>query len=370
MRIGIDISQIVYLGTGVGRFTNSLVDSILKYDNKNKYVFFFSSLRKDIDKKLEKEIKDKKHQIVKWKLPLTLLSFLWNDLHSFLISQFLDFPVSLDFFITSDWTEPPVPVKKTTVVHDLAFKRYPETFNNKITSTQEKRMKWVKKESKIIFADSQATKDDLINYYSIDPKRIIVNYPGVTVFSPSKTQIRQTLTKYQLNRPFILSVGKLEPRKNIDRLVQSFERLNQKTVDLVIVGSKGWDKQLNNLVVNQSNIKFLGYVNDEELNSLYKSCLFFIYPSIWEGFGYPVIEAMRQGAPVATSNVSSLKEITNNAALLFDPFNTDEMSKCINILIHNEKLRNELAVKGKKQAEMFSWERYYKVFIKALNSKS
>jgi len=373
MKIGIDISQIVYKGTGVGRFTKNLVESILTYDKENQYIFFFSGLRQKLDEDLERKILDKKHQLIKWKLPPTLLSFLWNDLHQFVkcfmfhASCFHD----LDWFITSDWTEPPLSCKKVTIVHDLVYKRFPETLDKRIFLTQKKRMKWVKKESQVIFADSLATKDDLIKYLNIEEEKIVVNYPGVEVIVPTQKQIQQTLSKYKLDKPFILTVGKLEPRKNLERLITAFQKLNDKTIDLVIVGPKGWGttEQYSNIAIKQSNIKFLGFIPDIDLYSLYSSCLFFIYPSIWEGFGYPIIEAMKLGAPVACSDTSSMKEIADDAALLFDPFNTEKMLQCIDTLKKDEKLRKELITKGKKQAEMFSWERYYRIFIKALNSK-
>ena len=325
MKIGIDISQIVHKGTGVARFTNGLTNAILDFDKKNEWVFFFSSLRRNLEPHLEKKIISKGHRLIKWKLPPTLLSFLFNDLHFFfkyLISN-ITYLRSLDWFITSDWTEPALTFKKATIVHDLVYLRYPETVDQKILSTQKKRLDWVKKESNLIFADSQATKNDLTNFLKIDTKKISVIYPGVEVEKPTKEQINSTLKKYKLKKPFILTVGKLEPRKNLKRLIEAFSLLGDKKSELVVVGPKGWqneDVQSINRLYNSSldsNLKFLGMVNDEELYSLYLSCIFFAYPSIWEGFGYPPIEAMKLGTPVATSNSSSLKEIAENSALLF-----------------------------------------------------
>ncbi len=369
MKIGIDISQIVYKGSGVGHFTRSLVETLLQYDEKNKYTFFFSSLRGELDKSLEQNIIAKDHRLIKWKLPPTLLSYLFNDLHSFSrpFTSHLPFLAPLDWFITSDWTEPYLGIKKATIVHDLVFKRYPDTLDSSIVTTQQKRLNWVCQESALIFADSKSSKNDLISYYAIDEKKIVVNYPGVDILSVDEKQIISVKNKFNLIRPFILSVGKLEPRKNIKRLIKAFSQLNHQDIDLVIVGPKGWDQQPTSLAAKRTDIKFLGYVNDLELNCLYKSCLFFIYPSLWEGFGYPVIEAMKHGVPVTTSSTSSLKEITDNCALLFDPFNTEEIYHCIDTLIQNSKLRSELAAKGKKQAEKFSWKNYINTMLDSLS---
>ncbi|OGK42334.1 hypothetical protein A3A46_00290 [Candidatus Roizmanbacteria bacterium RIFCSPLOWO2_01_FULL_37_13] len=377
MKLGIDISQIVYKGTGVARFTQGLTDAILNFDKKNKWIFFFSSLRRNIDPELGKKISEKGHSLIKWKIPPTLLSFFWNDLH--FISKHLTSNIlhltSFDWFITSDWTEPPLPVNKATIVHDLVYLRYPETVDSKILTTQKKRLSLVKHESKIIFADSNATKQDLIDLLQIDSKKIHVNYPGVEVKKPSKEQVNLALKKYNLKKPFILTVGKIEPRKNIPRLVEAFKKNNNKSIDLVIVGPKGWDISLYppagrvgryNDILN--NIHFLGLIPDIDLFALYSACLIFVFPSIWEGFGYPVVEAMRLGAPIATSNTSSLKEVVDDSALLFNPLSVNEMYQCIDTLIHDDSLRIELSKKAVERSKMFTWLNYYDKFISVLKN--
>lgn len=371
MNLAIDISQIVYKGTGVGRFTQGLTNTILDFDKPNNWTFFFSALRRKLDPEIENKIIQKGFKLIKWKLPPTLLSFFWNDLHSYsgiLNSKILNLK-SFDFFITSDWTEPALPVKKATIVHDLVYLKFPETVDQKILATQKKRLNWVKKESALIFADSESTKNDLIELLKIESKKIITNYPGVEIQKPSKEQINRTLKKYNLNKPFILTVGKLEPRKNIPKLIDAFYKLKNKNIDLVIVGPKGWDnKQYNNIAINQSNIKLLGLISDEDLNSLYSSCLFFVYPSLWEGFGYPVVEAMKLGAPVATSKTSSLTEIAKDSALLFDPNDSDNIAAAINKLITADNLRKSLIKKGLEKSKIFTWRNYFTKMINELES--
>ncbi len=360
MKIGIDISQIVYNGTGVARFTDGLVNAVLEYDKNNDWLFFFSGLRRQLSKELEKRIVDRGFKLLKWKLPPSVLSLLWNDFHQIKIGE------SFDWFITSDWAEPAVSrTKKATVVHDLVFKRYPETVNTRIRQTQIKRLEWVKKESDIIFTDSEATKKDVIDMFGIATDKIVVNYPGVTVTKPAQTAIKETLKKYNLTKPFILAVGKLEPRKNIERLLEAMKQWNNEAIDLVIAGPEGWGNT--NFKFKISNLKLLGYVPDSDLYSLYSSSLFFVYPSIWEGFGYPIIEAMKLETPVACSDTSSIAEIAGDAALTFDPNDVNAMTHCINKMSRDKKLRNELITKGLMRSRTFTWERYYNKLINSLN---
>lgn len=367
MKIGIDISQIVHQGTGVARFTEGLVNSILEFDRKNQWLFLFYSLRQNLDKKLEIKIKNRGIRLIKLKLPPTLMSFFWNQLHFFPLESIVG---ELDWFISSDWTEPPVnKIKKTTIVHDLAFIRYPETIDKTILKTQKQRLTHIKKECPIIFADTQATKKDLINFLKIRQNRVVVNYPAIKLNLPNKKQINFTLNKYNLKKPFILTVGKIEPRKNLKRLIEAFIKLKNRNIGLVIVGPRGWQQFSNETMKQCNNVKFLGYIDDTNLYSLYSSCLFFIYPSIWEGFGYPLVEAMKIGAPIVCSNILPFKEIAKDSALYFDPFNIDNMTNCINTMIQDNRLRKKMIESGKIRAKEFSWKRYFNTLIKALNSK-
>lgn len=355
MNIGVDISQIVYEGTGVSRFTRGLIESILKYDAGNKWTFFFSGFRKRIDSELGKAIRDSGHILLEWKLPPRALSLLWNDFHT--LEVYPPPLLQLDWFITSDWTEPKLPgVKKATIVHDLVFKRFPETVEQTILGTQTRRLDWVVKESNMIFADSLATENDIRNYYGVKDDRIIVNYPGVEVDPPTNPQ--------KPKRPFILTVGKFEPRKNLTRLVNAFSRIGDENVDLVIVGPQGW-AEIGDEFKNK-NIKLLNYVSDRELYSLYSTCLFFVYPSIWEGFGIPVIEAMKLGVPVTCSNTSSVAEIAGDAALLFNPENEDDILKSLLRLKGSQSMRNTLSARGVEVAAKFTWRSYYDKMMKSM----
>lgn len=363
MKIAIDISQVVYEGSGVARYTQSLIEAVLKYDQKNAYTFFFSSLRRKLDYSLSKKITEK-HILKRYYLPPTFLDILWNQLHLFSIDNFIG---KNDLLVTSDWTESPSKAKKITVVHDLVYLKFPETLHKKIIDVQKRKLRWVKKESKLIIADSYNTKQDLIELLKIPRDKIEVVYPPVSVISQTKGKIIKTLKKYNLNRPFILTVGKIEPRKNIGRLISAFLKTKCRNIDLIIVGAKGWETDYYQsclhrqaIVNNQQvkNIRFLGFIPDPELYSLYQSALFFVLPSIYEGFGLPVIEAMKLGCPVAASNTSSLKEIAENYAFLFNPYNEDEIAKTLIKLIEDKELRNMFKEKGLIQGAKFSPEKF------------
>ena len=365
MKIGIDISQVVYKGTGISRYTEKLIEAILKYDKNNQYVFFFSSLRQKLDKNLEDAIK-KKFILKKYLFPPTLLDLLWNKLHLFPINYLTG---GLDLFLTSDWTEPPSYSKKITVIHDLVFLKFPETLDKKIVDVQKRRVKWIKKESSLIIADSFATKNDIIKLLKIPKKKIEVIYPAVEIINPPNIEIKKTLKKYQIKSPFILTVGKIEPRKNLQRLINAFIKINLRNIDLIIVGQKGWgilNYQLS--ITNYQNIKFLGFIPDRDLYSLYASAMFFIYPSIYEGFGYPVVEAMKLGCPVITSKTSSLQEIANSYGILVNPYSEEEIGKAIITLYKNTHLRKQLKEKSKKRGKEFSLERFAHNIIKVFEN--
>lgn len=358
MRIGIDISQSAYPVTGVGRFTTGLIETISE-SSSDEWVFFFSALRSPLPVILERSFPS--HLLKRLPLPPTALSVLWNSLHLIPVETFTG---PLDWFITSDWTEAPARCKKATIVHDLVFMKYPETVDPKVRSVQAKRLKWVQKESTVLFADSEATKQDILKHYPPQSGTVIVNYPGVSVMSVTKEDILDTKKKYHLTLPYIIAVGKQEPRKNYDRLIQAFNSLTLDDVDLVIVGPRGWQ----NITSQGSRVRVIGQVTDKELFSLYRGSQMMIFPSLYEGFGYPLVEAMAMGVATACSQSSSLYEIGKNASYLFDPTSVEEIAQAMKELLTNQNLRLKLAHEGKERASIFTWQRYYNKMITALRS--
>lgn len=359
MKIGIDISQSAHKGTGVARFTTGLTHAILEHSSSIDWSFFYSSLRRELDPHLYLAIKDKGFDIRTSRIPPTALELMWNRLHLIGIERFMG---DLDWFITSDWTEPPAKAKKATIVHDLVYLKMPETVISSISDVQKRRLKLVKKESDIIFADSIATKEDLVQLLDIDEKKVVLNYPGVSMVKPTIEVITRTQFKFQLHKPFILAVGKIEPRKNLKRLIEAFSAMNYPDVELVIAGPDGWD----DLEKRHDRVMFLGYVSDVELASLYSLAQVFVFPSLYEGFGYPAIEAMSMGCPVVMSRTSSLIELGEGVSEFFDPLNIENMAASIKKVLQSDSLRRSMADKGKTKSTEYTWGRYYKTLMKAL----
>lgn len=358
MRIGIDISQTAVPGSGVARFTSGLVATICERDTSHEWHFIYSSLRQPPPKHIVRLIAQRNFALHRLPIPPTLLATLWNNLHILDVQKVTG---PLDWYISSDWTEPPATCRKATVIHDLAFMRFPETVDQKILATQNQRIRHVVSETDILFADSESTKKDIQSLLHVEAHKIIVNYPGLSHDThPSKEPLDPRIT-----RPYILSVGKREPRKNLEGLISAYQAITPEGIDLVIAGDRGWGDTADIKSTSQ-NIHFLGYVPDTQLSTLYEHCLCFVYPSIWEGFGYPVVEAMMHGAPVATSHTSSLGEVAQDAALLFNPHSTEEIARAITTLIGDKALRKKLSEKGKKRATYFTWKRYYETLMKAL----
>lgn len=177
MRIGIDVSQLAYPGTGVANYLINLVDHLLEVDKKNEYILFFSSMRGSLNADFLEHQNNPQVEIKIFKLPPKFLSHLWNDLHVFPIERFIG---HVDLFITSDWLEPPVSnAKKATIIYDMIVYKFPKETDEKIVKTQKRKLKWVKKESDIIFTISESSKKDIEDILEIDRAKIKVIYPGL-----------------------------------------------------------------------------------------------------------------------------------------------------------------------------------------------
>lgn len=218
---------------------------------------------------------------------------------------------------------------------------------------------------------SHSTKEDLCNYTKlIDPSRVFVTHLAASeLFYPctNSQYFEYICEKYKIpNAPYILSLSTLEPRKNIDHIIRSYVQLveQEKLQDLhlVLVGTKGWkyDKiyaELSNNLILKDRIIVTGYIADEDLASLYSNALAFVYPSFYEGFGLPPLEAMQCGIPVITSNTSSLPEVVGGAGIMLNPKDVDGMCQSLLKLYSQPDLRQEMARKSIEQAEKFSWEK-------------
>ncbi len=272
------------------------------------------------------------------------------------------------------------PYKSAISVLDLSFIHFPELFKKKDLYQLKNWTSYSVKKASRVFTISNASKDDIIQEYGIPKEKVFVTYPGIKKVLSSKNKILsmdEIKNKYGIEGEYILFVGTLQPRKNIVRLIEAFSKISnikyqKSNISLIIIGKKGWmyEEILNSpkKFNIDKKVKFLENVSDEDLPYFYKNAFCFALPSLYEGFGLPVLEAMKYGCPVITSNISSLPEAGGNAALYVDPENVDDISLKIEILLNDKKLRENLIKKGYEQVKKFSWEKTARETLKALES--
>ena len=240
--------------------------------------------------------------------------------------------------------------------------------------------KTIKSADKII-SISHHTKQDLIKYFKITEDKIkVIHLAANENYKPlNEKEIINIKQKYNLNYSFILYVGTLEPRKNIPTLLKALYKLKKQGIKhkLVITGKKGWKYKSIFETIDKLNLQkdviFTGYVPDEDLPALYNAADLFVYPSLYEGFGLPPLEAMACGTPVITSNTSSLPEVVGDAGIMVNPYDVDELANKIYEVLTNDGLREELSKKGLERAKLFSWkkcaEEHLKVYEEVYNMK-
>jgi glycosyltransferase involved in cell wall biosynthesis len=284
------------------------------------------------------------------------------------------------FFSPTHYAPRFCPVPSVISIMDMSFEFFPELFAKKDLHQLQSWTRYSAKNAEKILTISEASKSDIMKIYGIKSDKIVVtplgvrddlgsNAPNITMEKVSK--------KYSLKKPYILFVGTLQPRKNIERLVEAYSLLKAQKetladIELVIVGKKGWlyepilaaPKKYG--VVN--SVKFLDFVPDEDMAELYAHAECFVLPSLYEGFGLPVLEAMKHGAPVATSNVSSLPEAGGDAALYFNPEDAQEIADTMKKILEDKKLRTTMITKGYTQIKKFSWEKTASQTLEVLKS--
>jgi glycosyltransferase involved in cell wall biosynthesis len=243
----------------------------------------------------------------------------------------------------------------------------PETFTRRGSFQLKLTVRRTTKKAARITTGSEYSRQDLLNIYRLPPEKVVVTYYGVdSIFTPqpaAPNEAEEMRRRFGISRDFLLAVGSLQPRKNLVRLIRAYSRLRSEREDfrpqLVIVGRKLWlaseifDEALQHRWAD--DMILTGYVADEELPALYRAARAFVYPSLFEGFGLPPLEAMACGTPVVTSDVSSLPEVTGGAALLIDPKDERALGNAMIEIVDNESLRAELREKGIDQAKKFSW---------------
>jgi glycosyltransferase involved in cell wall biosynthesis len=262
------------------------------------------------------------------------------------------------FHISSLVRNPPRRPRLTATVHDMTGWMMPE-LHLKANREADAQLAGNLRRAHGIIAVSEATRQDAIRLLQIAPEKIVTIHSGVAnaFFDVSSYMVAQVRARYQLKRPFILSVGTIEPRKNLGMLVNAYRALPaylQEEFELVLVGPAGWADAATTARVRA--VRYLGYVPESDLAPITAAATVFAYPSLYEGFGFPVAQAMAAGVPVITSNVSALPEIAGDAAWLVDPRSQKEVSDGLNRLLVYPNIRAAMAQRGRERAQLFRWE--------------
>ena len=352
---------------GSGIYCYELLFHLNKIDKKNNYLIYLP----------QKPTKDMPQERENWKYKVIGAKKAWTL-------------TSLSFELFKKQSNPDVFFSPT---HYVSYLHFPNMFAKKDLY----QLKFwgglsIKKAKKIITI-SNSSKSDIIKEYGISSDKVVVVYPGVKEISNIKYQISnmdELQKKFGIDGDYILFVGTLQPRKNIVRLIEAFSKVvqnysssersesrsrfstssNNKGLQLVIIGKKGWmfDDILSapEKFGVKDNVLFIDNAADEDLPSLYQHAQFFILPSLYEGFGLPILEAMNYGCPVITSNVSSLPEAGGDAALYVDPQNPEDIAEKMKKLLSDDNLKKELVEKGYIQVKKFSWEKTARETLKAL----
>jgi len=257
----------------------------------------------------------------------------------------------------------PCPVVVT--IHDISFRFFPEAFSPRDLVILSLLVPLSARRAKLVIAVSESTKADLIQQYAIPAEKIVVTPEAASeIFRPvsDPALVQSTLRRYHIEGPYLLGVGNLQPRKNLKRLIAAYAQLRRETAwphRLVLVGQKAWRNQTILEVIERAGLHrqviLTGYVTDEELPVLYSAADLFIYPSLYEGFGLPVLEAMACGTPVICANTSSLPEVAGEAAMLVDPLKVEELTQAMRLLLGDPARREALRQQGLARSRAFSW---------------
>jgi len=248
--------------------------------------------------------------------------------------------------------------KIVVTVHDMGFKRFPKTVRTKTRFLLRLGLGKSIRRADLIIADSAFTKREILCFYKCKPQKIQVVYPGV-----DKTSYHAHIAERPLEEPYILYLGTVEPRKNIERLIEAYAKFKKRHIDapiLVIAGKKGWFyegifQKVHTLGVTDF-VRFTGFVDEKDKPGFLAGALFFCFPSLYEGFGLPPLEAMACGTPVIVSNTASLPEVVGDAGIQVDPFSVAELTDAMEKLWLDKALREHLSQKGLERAALFDWD--------------
>ncbi len=377
MKIGVDIRVLMdRYYSGVSEYTANLLMAILRQDSTNEYSLFYNSfhnLRDHLDKWSQERVK-----VINTNWPNKIFNYLLQKIfHYPKLDQILG---GTDIFWSPhfNFTCLSKKTKKVITVHDLSFLRYPQFFSwRKNFWHRALGVKKILRTANQIIAVSENTENDLIELIGIAPEKIKIIYSGNNLIKRevNAKEVQSLLIKHNISERFVLYLGTIEPRKNIIGLIQAFNQLKTQAkfqdLKLVLAGARGWknksiDKEWKKSVY-KNDIIFLGYITQSEKEILYSSAQIFIYPSFYEGFGFPPLEALNYGLPVICSQVSSLPEVVGEAALMINPFKSEEIAQAAELLLTDHNLRQALITKGYERVKLFSWDKTAREYLELFN---
>jgi glycosyltransferase involved in cell wall biosynthesis len=273
---------------------------------------------------------------------------------------------SFDLFHGTNY-EVPLWSRRPTVVtiHDLSLLVHPEVHEPALVRRARWRLPLMAKSASKIITPSTSVKNEVCERFGISADKVAVTpeAPRTAFKRREDAEVPELLKRLRLDRDFVLFVGTIEPRKNLRRLIEAFDHLLRTTSlspKLVIAGGKGWLMDDFDTLIKQKGLEdrvcLTGYLEDEDLCGLYSTCAAFVYPSLYEGFGLPPLEAMACGAPVITSRIPSLMETVGSAARLVDPSNTEDVARAMAEMLSDVKVREHYAELGSNHVRKFSWE--------------
>ena len=360
MHIAIDVRTVETQHSGVGYYVTHLLEALHRLDRRNRYTYVCTR------KQIEEGVMGRNA------VPLLPTRFsheshplgdLWE--HFFLPSQLRRSGVDLfhgPAFVIPFWKRG---YRTVATIHDLVVFRHPETVPRRYSYYMQSVIRMAVRYADALITVSQCTARDLYEFLNVPRRKVHVIYSAASPrFRPvGEERIRQVRQRYGLDRPFILHVGNLEPKKNLPRLLEGFVGVRRRFGDryqLVVAGKRGWlEGPIFHAVHRlglESAVRFLGYVPAEDLPALYSAAALFVFPSLYEGFGLPVLEAMGCGTPTVTSWAASLPEVAGDAAVLVDPHDAEDIGRAMVRVLESPALQEELREKGLQRQARFSWE--------------
>lgn len=375
MKILVEGTPIYRTRSGVGQYLYRLFKALLASDKDNDYTFFgYIFIGKHFTKPFPKSLN------VRYRL----IRLFPSKLHNVLIRRATVPPIDLltayrpDLSIFTNFVRLPLlsRSKSITFVYDLSYLIHADKSNDKNSRLLRQRVPTSLEKSNGVVTISKNSKNEIIEYYHINPRKIHIVYPALyhdEYYPRSKKEQTAVAKKFGINGKYILFTGTIEPRKNIERLLDAYAALPPKDkaeYTLVLAGGKGWkDEGIKAKLESLKNEKIIitGYVDDADLPPLYSGASLFVFPSLYEGWGMPIVEAMACGVPVITANNSSLPEAAGDAAVMIDALDTNDITKQMERVLGDKKLADQMIKKGIKHAAKFSWEQSAKDFKKVID---